>query len=109
MNTAQFTQSPFPNAVAAQNVGRRSSRLAAAFKKSLRMLCSGRGRLLFSIPLYRLGWRLRGLDFGYASVNELGLSAENSNQHMDGGGPLLFDMVRQLRVSAADVALDLGS
>jgi len=62
-----------------------------------------------AIPLYRLWWRLRGLDFGVVSVRELGLDAERANYHKDGGGPLLCDLLKQLNISESDSALDLGS
>lgn len=62
-----------------------------------------------SIPLYRLWWRLRGLDFGTVSTRELGLDAERASYHKDGGGPLLCDLLKRLNISESDAALDLGS
>jgi predicted RNA methylase len=87
----------------------RSSQFTEAILKALQLIRSGRSDLLMAIPLYRLWWRLRGLDFGYVSLQELGLDAERANYHKDGGGPLLCDLLKQLEISESDAALDLGS
>jgi hypothetical protein len=92
--------------------GRKSSRssqyLDVLFKAG-RLVGSGRPGLLLSIPLYRLWWRLRGLDFKVAWIHELGLDAERSNYHKDGGGPLLCDLLKKLNVTETDAALDVGA
>jgi SAM-dependent methyltransferase len=86
-----------------------SSRLLTATVNALRLIFSGRAGLLISIPMYRLWWRLRGLDFGAVSLDELGLNPDRANYHKDGGGPLLRDVLNQLTIGPTDVALDLGS
>jgi SAM-dependent methyltransferase len=52
---------------------------------------------------------MRGLDFGVVSVQELGLNSGRANYHKDGGGPLLYDLLRQLNITPNDSALDIGS
>jgi hypothetical protein len=76
----------------------RDLRTSQAVLKALHLIRSGRSGLLMAIPLYRLWWRLRGLDFGIVP-----------NIHKDGGGPLLCDLLKQLNISERDAALDLGS
>ena len=87
----------------------RSSYYVEAVSKMARLVGSGRPGLLVSIPLYRMWWRVRGLDFTIASTDELGLDAARANYHKDGGGPLLYDLVKRLKISPSDAALDLGS
>lgn len=81
----------------------------AGLVKAVRLIRTGRIRLLVAIPLYRLWWRMRGLDFGMVSTDELGLDPELACYHQDGGGPLLGDVLDQLPITPADVALDFGS
>ena len=87
----------------------RSGYYAEVVLKALRLVRSGRPGLLLSIPLYRLWWRLSGLDFKIVSIQELGLNSERANYHKDGCGPLLRDLLKQLKVSQDDAALDIGS
>jgi hypothetical protein len=87
----------------------RFSRYISAVEKGLRLIQSGRPDLLVSIPLYRIWWRSRGLDFGVVSIRELGLDSERANYHKDGGGPLLYDLLKQLNIAPTDSALDIGS
>src|SRR5262245_61472419 len=86
-----------------------SSRYVAAFSKALRMIRTNKTGLLVSVPIYRCWWRLRGLDFGITSIEELGLDPDKCNYHKDGGGPLLKDLLKQLNITANDAALDFGS
>lgn len=109
MNALQINSSKPAISEKARSAEREPSRYAAAVVKAFRLIRGGKANLLFAVPLYRMWWRLRGLDFGYVSVEELGLAADRSNQHMDGGGPLLCDLLRQLRISPRDAALDIGS
>ena len=87
----------------------RDLRASQAILKALQLICSGKSGLLMAIPLYRLWWRLRGLDFGFVPFRESGLDAERAKYHKDGGGPLLFDLLKQLNISENDAVLDLGS
>ena len=84
-------------------------RWVSAAAKAWRLIRTGRAGLLVSIPLYRLGWRLRGLDFGITSVQELGLDPTSVNYHKDGGGPLLCDLLNHFPIQPTDAVLDLGS
>jgi SAM-dependent methyltransferase len=77
--------------------------------KILYLLRTGRLGLLLSIPLYRCWWRLRGLDFGIVSIQELGLRPDRANYHKDGGGPLLRDLLNRMKITESDAVLDLGS
>jgi hypothetical protein len=86
-----------------------SSRALTAAINALRLIWSGRAGLLVSIPIYRLSWRLRGLDFNVVSLDELGLTPDRANYHKDGGGPLLRDLLNRIEIRPTDVALDLGS
>jgi SAM-dependent methyltransferase len=85
------------------------SRYAAALAKAWRLIRTGKIHLLASVPLYRCWWRLRGLDFGVVPVEKLGLAAGRSEQHKDGGGPMLRDLVNRLPITEDDAALDIGS
>jgi hypothetical protein len=86
-----------------------TQRYLAAIGKALHLVRTGKARLLISVLLYRCWWRLRGLDLGNVSVQELGLETDRSSQHMDGGGPLLSDLLNQMEIVADDMALDIGS
>ena len=86
-----------------------SAYCAEVVYKALRLMRAGRPGLLLSIPLYRMWWRVRGLDFKIVSIQELGLNSERANYHKDGGGPLLRDLLKQLNISERDAALDIGS
>lgn len=85
------------------------SKYIQAIFKAIRLVATGRAGLLLSIPIYRMSWRLRGLDFGIVSVKKLGLDPDKSNYHKDGGGPLLRDLLNQLPISSSDAVVDFGA
>lgn len=87
----------------------REARLVGVAKRAMRLIAAGKPGLVVSIPLYRCWWRIRGLDFGLVSLQELGLNPQLSNHHQNGGGPLLHDLLKQLNITPKDAALDLGS
>jgi hypothetical protein len=107
MNATNTSLGSLNNAPVAERI--HASRYAAAVAKAVRLIRAGKAKLLISVPLYRCWWRLRGLDFGIVSVEDLGLEADRASQHKDGGGPLLCDLLNQLEISPADAALDIGS
>ncbi len=109
MNSVELNAPPHAVANAPWMRRIRSSRWVAAAVKAVRLIATGKTRLLIAVPCYRLWWQLRGLDFGVVSIEDLGLAADRASQHMDGGGPLLADLLRQLNISADDTVLDLGS
>jgi SAM-dependent methyltransferase len=70
----------------------------------LGMLASGRGSQL----LYEFGNRRRGLDLGFASVEDLGLPAARAHWYSDSGGPELAGVLDSLAIPRDSVGLDLG-
>jgi SAM-dependent methyltransferase len=78
--------------------------LRNAIYNCLGLLCKGRWSLLG----YVLNVKWHGLDFEYAGVNELGLNPERSRAHEESIGPALNRVLRTLRISATDAALDIG-
>lgn len=85
------------------------SRMLSGLYKAWRLVRMGRPDLLISVPLYRLNWRMRGLDFGVVSIEDLGLDPDLANYHKDGGGPLLRDLLNKLPITSNDAVLDMGS
>jgi hypothetical protein len=90
-------------------VGRSISFLTFAVRKANRLIRSGNIDLLVAMVIYRLEWRLRGLDFGTVDHRQLGLDPTRASFHKDGGGPQLRRLLSRLEISGTDTALDLGS
>ena len=58
--------------------------------------------------MFRLSMAVRGVQLGWVSVQDLGLSEERSHWHSNSGGPDLETVLRSMGISAEDAALDLG-
>jgi cyclopropane fatty-acyl-phospholipid synthase-like methyltransferase len=52
---------------------------------------------------------MRGLDLKAESIEELGLMADRSRNHVSCGGPDLKRVLRTLSIGSKDIAVDLGS
>lgn len=103
-----MTNSPFVAQLDALQERFGSKYIQAVFK-AVRLVATRKAGLLLAIPVYRIGWRLRGLDFGIVSVKKLGLDPDKSNYHKDGGGPLLRDLLDQLPITSSDAIVDFGA
>ncbi len=79
--------------------------MGAVWLNRFKRLASGRT----DVWLYSLRARLRGLDLGRVSVEELGLSPERSVFHDNSGGPGLARVLATVAIPPDSVALDYGS
>lgn len=69
-----------------------------------RMIMNGQWRQL----AYKVGARIRGLDFDFVSVEELGLTHDRAVGHAGSGGPDLRSLLRILGLRPTDTIIDLG-
>ena len=72
-------------------------------RKGVRLLLQGNIAEL----RYRIGNKVKGVDFGFVSTADLGLPPEHF--HFSSGGPILARVFRAMEIPAGSVALDLGS
>lgn len=68
------------------------------------LIRSGEWRTL----VYRAHMKWKGIDLGYVSLEDLGLSEERALFHGSSGGPGLDSILRTLRIHPDDQILDLG-
>jgi SAM-dependent methyltransferase len=79
--------------------------LTRDLRKAVRLLLGGNVAEL----RYQLRNKWKGVDFGFASSDDLGLPRERTHFHSSSGGPVLARVFRTLEIPCGSVLLDLGS